>query len=283
MGQEAQLLRIAAAVCLVTALAGAQERPTGAGVNFYSLEKEVALGKQLAAEFQRNSKPLDSPAVLAYVNDIGQRLAAQTGGPPFTYTFSLVADDQTALHEAAAFPGGFLFVPASLILAAKDEDEFAGMLAHAIAHVAARDGTRLATRTELMNQTAIPLIYMGGWGGQATRQGAALSAPINLLQMQRKLELAADRLAAAKMAAAGYDPEALARYVDREQASYDENSTPTFSPLPARAKRVETIREAIGGIPAQAYPPHEGFGRIQEETRRLTAAGPPKAPPTLGK
>jgi hypothetical protein len=76
-------------------------------------------GQTLAAEFQRDTKPLESAATLAYINGIGQRLAAQIGGPPFTYTFAVVADDPTVLHEGAAFPGGFLFVPASLILAVK--------------------------------------------------------------------------------------------------------------------------------------------------------------------
>jgi predicted Zn-dependent protease len=100
-------------------------RLLGSGVcnrtlNFYSLEEEMALGRQLAAQFQRDTTPLVSPAALAYINGIGQHLVAQFGASPFTYTFALVADDPTVMHEVAAFPGGFLFVPASLILAAKD-------------------------------------------------------------------------------------------------------------------------------------------------------------------
>lgn len=277
------MFRVTAAVLIGTALAGAQQRPTGAGVNFYSLEKEIALGRQLAAEFERTSKPLESPAVLAYVNEIGRKLAAQIGGPPFTYTFGLVADDQTALHEPAAFPGGLIFVPAPLMVAVKDEAELAGMLAHAIAHVASRDGTRLATRAELMNQMTIPLIFMGGWAGSAERQGAGLAGPMGILQTKRQFELAADRLAATRMAAAGYDPEALARYIDREQAAYDENSSATFSALPRRGRRVAAIREALTALPAQAYPAHEGLGKIQDEVRRLTGLGSPKPAPTLGK
>jgi hypothetical protein len=75
------------------------------------------LGRRLAAEFQRYNRPLEIPGALAYINGIGQRLAAQIGGPPFTYSFALVADDPTMLHDVAAFPGGFVFVPASPILA----------------------------------------------------------------------------------------------------------------------------------------------------------------------
>jgi len=273
--------------CFSAAFAAAQQPEPAKGVNFYSLEKETALGRQLAAEFQRDTKPLESPPALAYVDGIGQRLAAQIGGPPFTYTFALVADDPGNLHDVAAFPGGFLFVPASLILAVKGEDELAGVLAHAIAHVASRDATRQATRAELANTSMVPLVFAGGWTDYATRQGQPMAVPMALLQMWRGYELAADRLAVTKMAAAGYDPEALARYIDREQASYDEHSQKAFSPLPRRAERLAAIHAVIGKLPPQAYPPHAGLDRIQEEVRRLAVSVPPGAPskqaPTLGK
>src|SRR5215469_11858781 len=171
-------------VCFFAASASAQD--AGKGINFYSLEKEMALGRQLAAQFQRDTTPLVSPAALAYINGIGQHLVAQFGGPPFTYTFALVADDPTVMHEVAFFPGGYLFVPASLILAAKDEDELAGMLAHAIAHIASRDGTRQATKAELVNTSTVPVMYFGGWTGYAIRQGQSMAVPLGLLQMWRK-------------------------------------------------------------------------------------------------
>lgn len=270
-------------ICLFAALASAQEGVPGKGINFYSLEKEVALGRVLAAEFQGDTKPLDSPAALAYINAIGQRLAAQIGGPPFPYTFALVAGDPTVMHDVAAFPGGFLFVPSSLILAVKDEDELAGMLAHAIAHVASRHGTRQATRAQLITST-VPLIYMGGETGCAMSGTQSSPVPLAFVQMWRKFELDADRLAARKMSAAGYDPAALARYIDREQASYDEHSQKIFSPLPRRTQRLEAIHAIIGELPAEVYPPHQGLEKIQEEVRRLTASvSPARRPPTLAK
>src|SRR5438046_571144 len=100
------ITRIAGLLIVMSALAGAQEREPGKGVNFYSIEKEITLGKQLAMEFQQRTKPLENPAALAYVNGIGQRLAREIGGPPLTYTFALIADDPAAMHEVAAFPGG---------------------------------------------------------------------------------------------------------------------------------------------------------------------------------
>jgi len=268
-------------VCL--SAASAQQREPGKGINFYSLEKEMALGRHLAAEFQRDTKSLKSPAALAYIDAIGQRLAAQIGGPPFPYTFALVADDPTVVHDVAAFPGGFLFVPASLLLAVQDQDELAGVLAHAIAHVASRHGARQATTAELVHIT-LPVIYMGGWTGYAIHQAQSLAIPIGLLQIWRKFELDADRLAASKMAAAGYDPEALARYIDREQATYDELSQEIFSSLPRRTQRLQAIHAVIAELPAQVYAPHEGLDKIQEEVQRLTASlSPVKQPPTLKK
>jgi predicted Zn-dependent protease len=272
-------------LCLVSLLVGTAaaqlQREPGNGVNFYSIEKEIGLGNQLAAQFRRETRALESAAALAYVNGIGQRLAAQTGGPAFTYTFELVADDPTVIHEVAAFPGGFLFVPASLILAVKDEDELAGMLAHAIAHVASRDGTRQATRAQLVKAASVPLIYMGGWTGYAIQQAEAQAIPLGMRQVWRNFEMNADRLAAHKMAAAGYDPMALARYIERVQAQ-DDTEPKAWSPLPQRSERIEAIRAVIASLPAQVYGPHEGLERIQEEVRRLTASAP-KAAPSLAR
>jgi predicted Zn-dependent protease len=261
-----------------------QPRQIGAGVNFYSLEKEVALGNQVAAEFRKSHRMLESPVVAAYVNGIGQRLVSQMGGPPFTYRFEVYADDSRAMPEVAALPGGFVFVPTSLMLAVYDEDELAGMLAHGIAHVASRHGTKQATKAELVDRATIPLIYMGGWSGAAMRQGQAQAIPMGMLQTVRKFELDADVLAARAMAAAGYDPAALARYIERVQ-SPDEGEPKVWSALPARWQRLAAIREVIAGLGLQVYRTHEGLTQAQEEVKRVTTRPetPPKAPPTLRK
>ena len=264
------------------AIAVAQDRQPGRGPNFYSIEKEVELGRQLAGEFRHHVTPLESPATLAYVNDIGQRLAAAIGGPPFLYTFAVVSDDPTMLHEAAAFPGGYIFVPAGLILAAKNEDEFAGMLAHAVAHVASRDFTREATRGQIVDMATTPLVFMGGWTGYAIEQGASIAIPLGMLRFRRQMELAADTLAAARMSDAGYDPEALARYIERVQPAADPYATTkVYTALPDRDQRLLAIRGVIPVIPGRTFPPHPGFDRMQAEVRKLTAGA--KKPPSLAK
>jgi predicted Zn-dependent protease len=267
---------------LLVAAASAQQRVPDQGVNFYSIEKETALGRQLAAEFTRDHKPLESPAAQAYINKLGQRLATQLGGPPFTYTFALFADN-TPYSEVVTFPGGFVFVPSSIVLAAKDESELAGILAHSLSHIAARHATKQATKAELVNVASVPLIDMGGWTGYAIRQGADLAIPLGLLQQWRRFELQADALAARNMAALGYDPEALVRFVDREEARFDD-PRPNWasSPLPPRAQRLEALRTLIADLPPQSYAPHEGLDKIQEEVRRLTAGpAPSQKPPRL--
>ena len=124
----------------------------GKGVNFYSLEKEIALGKQLAQEVERQAKIVDDPIVAEYVNRVGQNLVRNSDAKvPFTIK---VLDSEEV--NAFALPGGFFFVNSGLILKADSESELAGVMAHEIAHVAARHGTRQATRGELAQIAMIP-------------------------------------------------------------------------------------------------------------------------------
>src|SRR5438128_9187906 len=131
-------------------------RDVGKGVNLYSLEKEIGLGKQLAQEVERQAKIIDDPIIAEYVNRVGQNLVRNSDAKvPFTIK---VLDSEEV--NAFALPGGFLFVNTGLILKADSESELAGVLAHEIAHVAARHGTRQATRGEMINYASIPLIFM---------------------------------------------------------------------------------------------------------------------------
>jgi predicted Zn-dependent protease len=250
---------------LATGIA-AQSTGPGRGVNFYSLEKEQALGAQLAAEYRRNVRGIDSAGVSAYVNEMGQRIAGKAGGAAYAYTFELVDDDRMFLQEPVAFPGGPVFVPVGLILAAQNEGELAGMMAHAIAHIAARHGTKAATKTELVNQASIPLIFMGGWTGYAIRQGQALAIPLGFVKFARQGELEADALAVAAMAAAGYDPAGLASYVERVQP-VDALPPKLTSPIPDRDARLAAMRAAIQALPAASYAAHDGFAAIQEAAK----------------
>src|SRR5579859_1016428 len=156
-------------------------RDVGKGVNFYSIEKEIALGKGLAQEVERQAKIIDDPIIAEYVSRVGQNLVRNSDAKvPFTIK---VLDTEEI--NAFALPGGFFFVNSGLILKADSESELAGVMAHEIAHVAARHGTRQATRGEIANLASIPLIFMGGWTGYAIRQGAGLAIPLGFLKIGR--------------------------------------------------------------------------------------------------
>jgi predicted Zn-dependent protease len=181
-------------------------------VNWYSLEKEIALGKQLAQQVEHESRVINDPVVAEYVNRVGQNLVRNSDAKvPFTIK---VLDDDTI--NAFALPGGFFFVYSGLILKADTESELAGVMAHEIAHVAARHGTCQATRGQIANLATIPLIMMtGGMAGYALYEGASFLIPMTFLKFSRGMEAQADYLGIQYMYKTGYDPEAMVDFFEK--------------------------------------------------------------------
>jgi beta-barrel assembly-enhancing protease len=178
-------------------------RDVGKGINFYSLESEMALGKQLAAEVERQAKVVDDALISEYINRIGQNLVRNSDAK-VPFVFKVIESD---VPNAFALPGGYVFVDTALIEFAEEEDEIAGAMAHEIAHVAARHMTRRATKSALANLGTLPLsILLGSWGGVAVRQAANVAVPMTFLSFSRKDEAQADYLGLQYMYEAGYDP-----------------------------------------------------------------------------
>jgi len=189
-------------------------RDVGKGMNFYSLEKEIALGKQLATEVERQARIVDDPVISEYVSRVGQNLVRNSDAK-VPFTIKVIDSDDV---NAFALPGGFFFVNTGILMKADNEAEMAGVMAHEIAHVAARHGTRQATKGQLLQYGTLPLIFMGGLGGYAIRQGASLLIPLGFLSFSRANESEADLLGLEYMYKAGYDPTAFVDFFEKIQS-----------------------------------------------------------------
>jgi predicted Zn-dependent protease len=213
-------------------------------INFISLEKEIAMGRQLAAEIERQVKLIDDPVINEYVNRVGQNIVRNSDAK-VPFTIKVVESDEI---NAFALPGGFFYVNSGLILAADDESELAAVMAHEIAHVAARHGTEQASKAELVNFASIPLIFMGGVGGFALRQAAGFLIPMQFLQFSRKDEAEADYLGLQYLYKTGYDPGAAVSFFEKLQAK--ESARPgsvskMFSTHPPTGDRIEMTKKNI--------------------------------------
>src|SRR5262244_3910153 len=213
-------------------------------INFISLKKEIAMGRQLAAEIEREVELNEDPRINEYVNRVGQNLVRNSDAK-VPFTIKVVESDEI---NAFALPGGFFYVNTGLILAADDESELAGVMAHEIAHVAARHATEQLSKAELINFASIPLIFMGGVGGFALRQAAGFLIPMQFLQFSRKDEAEADYLGLQYLYKTGYDPGAAVSFFEKLQAK--ESAKPgtvskMFSTHPPTGDRIEMSKKNI--------------------------------------
>jgi predicted Zn-dependent protease len=224
-------------------------RDVGKGVNFYSLEREIALGKQYAQEVERSSKLIDDPVVVEYVNRVGQNLVRNSDAK-VPFTIKVIDSDEV---NAFALPGGFFYVNSGLILRAQEEAELAGVMAHEISHVTARHATKNETKGQIMQLASIPLILLGpgGWAGYGIYQGLNIAMPMTYLVFSRAAEKEADYLGVQYMYKAGYDPNAYVTFFERIQA--DEKRRPgtipkVFSTHPPTPDRIENTQKEIAQI-----------------------------------
>jgi predicted Zn-dependent protease len=221
-------------------------RDVDKGINFYSLEKEIALGKSLAQEVERQAKVVDDPIIAEYVSRVGQNLVRNSDAKvPFTIK---VLDTEEV--NAFALPGGFFFVNTGLILKAESEAELAGVMAHEIAHVAARHGTKQATKGELaqigMIVASIAVPYsMAGYGAM---QGANLLIPMGFLKFSRSMESEADYLGLQYLYKSGYDPTSFVDFFEKLQSM--EKKKPgtvakVFATHPMNEDRIKKAQDEI--------------------------------------
>jgi predicted Zn-dependent protease len=220
--------------------------------NWYSLETEIRMGKQYAMQVEQGVKLVQDPVVTEYVNRIGQNLVRNSDAQ-VPFTIKVIDSDEV---NAFALPGGFFYVNSGLILAADEEAEMAGVMAHEIAHVAARHGTRQMTRAQWANIGTIPLIFIGGGIGYGIYEAAGLGLPLTFMKFQRNFEAEADYLGLQYMYKTGYDPQAFISFFEKIQAK--EKKKPgtlakAFASHPQTPDRIEKSQQEIATIlPAKA-------------------------------
>jgi len=224
-------------------------RSVGKGLDFYSLEHEIALGKQLAQEVERSSKMIDDPVVTEYVNRVGQNLVRNSDAR-VPFTIKVIDSDEV---NAFALPGGFFYVNSGLILRAQEESELAGVMAHEISHVTARHGTKQATKADMIQIGAMAaMIFVPyGWAGFGIYEGMQLAIPLTFLKFSRDAEKEADFLGIEYMYKAGYDPNSYVTFFERIQA--DEKRRPgtipkMFSTHPPTPDRIAAAQKEIARI-----------------------------------
>ncbi|MBD0326006.1 MAG: M48 family metalloprotease, partial [Pyrinomonadaceae bacterium] len=177
-----------------------------------SLEKEVALGRQIAAQLDKENKFIEDPVITEYVNRVGQNLVIHSDAK-VPFTIKVVDSDEV---NAFALPGGFFYVNKGLILAADNEAELAGVMAHEIAHVAARHAVENQTKANLLQYGAIAgSIFLGGIPGLIFQNTAGLGLLASFMKFNRNAEAEADKLGVQYLYAAGYDPSGLATMFEK--------------------------------------------------------------------
>lgn len=240
---------------------------------FYALEKERALGTQMASEVRRQSSPIADPEINAYVQRVGAELAAGLAEGSPAYRFEAISHE--SFTEPFFLPGGYVFVPVRALAGAEEEAEFVCMLAHAVGHAASKHGFVRGAGRPGVNVASIPLLY---FPTHSDLRSSPVLTPLGLFPAQRAQELEADRVGLELAAKAGYDPAAFRRYIERAQT---DSSRP--SPLPARDVRLAALDQVIALLarPARSSAGEE-FLRVRESVRTAMQLSKERRPaPTL--
>ncbi|HZD32794.1 MAG TPA: M48 family metallopeptidase [Candidatus Angelobacter sp.] len=226
----------------------------GRGIgDWYSIETEMKMGKQYAMMVEQTARLVQDPVINEYVNRIGQNLVRNSDAK-VPFTIKVIDSDEI---NAFALPGGFFYVNSGLILAADEEAELAGVMAHEIAHVAARHQMQQMTRMQYARMATIPLIFVGSWGVyEAASIAINLALPITFMKFSRDFESEADYLGVQYMYKSGYDPQAFISFFEKIEAKDN--------------KKPGTIAKVFASHP----PTPDRIARTQAEIKRILPTQP---------
>ncbi len=215
--------------------------------DWYSLETEIRIGKQYSMQVEQSVKLVQDPVVNEYVNRIGQNIVRNSDAQ-VPFTIKVIDSDEI---NAFALPGGFFYVNSGLILAADEEAELAGVMAHEISHVCARHGMRQMTRANWAQIGTLPLIFMGGGIGYGIYEASSLALPLTFMKFQRNFEAEADYLGLQYMYKTGYDPQAFISFFEKIQAKEKKKPgsiSKAFASHPQTPDRIEASQKEIATI-----------------------------------
>jgi tetrahydromethanopterin S-methyltransferase subunit G len=224
--------------------------------NWYSTESEIKMGKQYADEIEKSTKFINDPVVTEYVNRIGQNIV-KNSDCKVPFTIKVIDTDEI---NAMALPGGFFYVNSGLILAADEEAELAGVMAHETAHVCAHHAAREMTRANYAQIGMVPLIMLTGysWTGYGIYEATQLLIPITFLEFSREFEAQADYLGVQYMYRAGYDPQAFVTFFEKVQNLEKQKPgavAKVFENHPQTPDRIQHTEEEI----AKILPPKDEY------------------------
>jgi len=267
MAKRLQLLSSFLLTSTLVFAAGVQQfKP---GFNLFSKDQDIQLGREAAAQVEQQMQVVRDPRVQDYIRRIGQRLASQPQAGGFPYSFQVVNDPSV---NAFALPGGPTFVNTGLILAADNEAQLAGVMAHELSHVALRHGTNQASKAQLLQ---IPAAIMGASTsgsllGQLTSLGIGLGFNSVLLKFSRSAESQADLNGAQLMAGAGYNPVEMARFFEKLESQGGHAGPQFLSDHPNPGNRRKAIEDEIRYFPQRNYAQDTGeFRQIQQIVQQV--------------
>ena len=229
-----------------------------------STEKEVRLGRELSAEIDRQAKFIDDPLITEYVNRVGQNIVLHSDAK-VPFTIKVIDSDEI---NAFALPGGFFYVNKGLLLAADNEAELAGVMAHEIAHVAARHAVENQTKASLLEYLAIGgSIFLGGIPGMIYQNTAGLGLLGLFMKFSRGAEEEADKLGIQYLYASGYDPGAMATMFEKLEAK--NKKKPGFIARAFATHPAPPDRRAAAVALAARFPEHEEYVISSSEFQRV--------------
>jgi hypothetical protein len=250
-------------------------------MNFFSVEQDIQLGREYAAQIEKEKPPLDDPRLNAFANKMLKRLTQSRHAGDFPYTIKVIYDDSI---NAFALPGGPMYLHTGLIKAADNEAQVAGVLAHEISHVVLRHGTNQASKAQMFGLGAALGGGMlgGGLAGQLAQLGIGLGANSVLLKYSRGAETDADINGTRMMADVGYEPTQMARFFEKleKEGGRQSGIEEFFSSHPNPGNRVKRVQEEIGFLTPKQYDlgDQREFEQIRAYLGTLKAPARPAGP-----